>query len=84
MHLATIGGNAICVNADHEQDALDAAVDYAEGRGWEGYFLDPNAKSTNELIEFDDVAWAGNHCRLLPSSEITIQEIPESSVTFGS
>ena len=60
----------IKVNANHEQDALDYAVDYAEEQGWEGYFLDEN-----HGYHENDVIIAGNHGRLLLSHEIHIEKV---------
>lgn len=59
------------VYADHEGDALDYAVDYAEDMGWDGYFLDEVDVPSIE----DDVTYAGNTGRALLSHEITIVDV---------
>jgi hypothetical protein len=64
--------SAICVNADNEQDAADEAADYAEEKGWKGYFLD------NEDLEDyaeDDIITVGNHCLSVLSWELHCAEV---------
>lgn len=66
----------ILINADHEQDALDYAIDYAEDQKWEGLFL------TQEQIEelgkegfLEDYMSGGNHGRYLSSLNVTITKL---------
>ncbi len=68
VHLHEFDTEGILVNADHEQDALDFAVDYAEEQGWEGMFLDPED-------EDEETVYAGNHSRPLSSEHIYIEKI---------
>lgn len=68
--------SAIRVNADNISDALDEAADYADERGWEGYFIDDEAYQ--EMIDEgwdDDIAYAGNAGRPLIAHEIHIDQV---------
>lgn len=76
--------SAICVNADHEQDALDYAVDYAEEQGWLGYFVDETDVRHDKHGEEIDTIRAGNHCLALNMEEVNIRRIPERFVFFPS
>ena len=69
-------GPVVIVNADHEQDALDFAIDYAEEKGYEGLFLDD--ADIDELEQegyLDDYVSGGNHGRYLSSMNVGIEEI---------
>lgn len=73
VHLHEFDTEGILINADHEQDALDYAIDYAEEQKWEGLFL------SNEQIEelekegfLEDYISGGNHGRYLSSLNVTI------------
>lgn len=78
VYLVQQACDGIIVNADHEQDALDFAIDYAEKQGWEGYFLDNDEideridKDTGEVM---DAVCGGNNCRYLNSYEIRIEKL---------
>ena len=63
------------VYANDEQDALDAAVDYAEGKGWDGLFWDED-ESAEEYP--DDFITAGNHGHLLRSDCFIVHPLNES------
>jgi len=58
------------VFADHEGDALDYAVDYADEQGYEGYFV-----ADEDIYDLHDVVYAGNASRALLSHEITIVDV---------
>jgi hypothetical protein len=63
--LTAIGG-PIMVDENTESDAIDAAIDYAESRGWIGYFLDSDAIAELESEGFlDEHYTGGNHCLYL-------------------
>lgn len=64
------------VNADHEQDALDYAIDYAEKEGWEGLFL--SLEETEELEAegfLEDYISGGDHGRYLSSHNVSIRKV---------
>ena len=63
------------VYAYNEQDALDAAVDYAERKGWNGLFWDED-ESVEEYP--DDFITAGNHCHSLRSDCFIVRPLNES------
>jgi hypothetical protein len=70
-------GIPIYVNADHEQDALDFAIDYAEKRKWKDLFL--SDKEVEELREegfLDEHVCGGNHGLYLSEIEVYIAKIP--------
>lgn len=64
------------VYADHEQDALDYAIDHAWSRGWIGYFLD-DADLTEIRIDgfLDDYVSGGNEGRYLSSMNVSIVDV---------
>ena len=64
--------SSILVNADHEQDAADAAADYAESMGWSGYFVPMADIPENEL---EDYCTVGNHCLQVQSEELHIRQV---------
>lgn len=64
-----------CVYAWHEQDALDAAVDYCEQVGWDGLFWDDD-ESVEEYP--DDFVTAGNHSHLLRSDCFYVTQLNET------
>ena len=68
-------GKPICVNADHEQDALDYAVDYAEEQGWSGLFVDEEDIKHDSHENEIDIIRAGNHSLALPAEEVHIKQI---------
>lgn len=63
------------VYAYNGQDALDAAVDYAERKGWNGLFWDED-ESVEEYP--DDFITAGNHCHSLRSDCFIVRPLNES------
>ena len=63
------------VYAYNEQDALDAAVDYAERKGWNGLFWDED-ESAEEYP--DDFITAGNHGHSLRSDCSIVRPLNES------
>ena len=63
------------VYAYNEQDALDAAVDYAERKGWNGLFWDED-ESAEEYP--DDFITAGNHGHSLRSDCFIVRPLNES------
>lgn len=64
------------VNADHEQDAIDAAADFYED--WApGYFIDP--KEVGEYDE-DELTFVGNHGLPVQSHLIWVVKIPNKEV----
>jgi hypothetical protein len=65
----------ILVNADHDDDAVDAAADFADEMGWEGYFLDEK-----DIEDDDDVLRVGNYGRPVDGSQLWIRTIPNSDV----
>jgi len=67
--------SAICVNADNEQDAIDAAADYAEEQGWVGYFLDEADPWVQELAGFGEVSFVGNHGLLIQDTELHVRRL---------
>lgn len=60
----------ILVNADHDGDAVDAAADFAEEMGYEGYFLDEK-----EIEDDEDVLRVGNHGRPVNGGELWVVEV---------
>lgn len=63
------------INADHEQDALDYAVDYLEEQGLEGFFL-TNEEMEEQESEGIELTFAGNHSRALARPDlIRIQKL---------
>ena len=72
VSFADVGGTWFIINADNEQDAVDAAADVAEERGYKGYFLDPEEESEHE----GDVTNVGNHGLPIKASELHIQQLP--------
>ena len=60
-------------NAANAQEALDAAADYCEEMGYEGYFI--SDEDLPEYEKFDEVVYAGNHGRPLVSYEISIFKV---------
>lgn len=78
--LSAIGG-PIIVDECGESDAIDAAIDYAESRGWIGYFLD--AESILELESegfLDEHFIGGNHCLYLSDPGMPhVKRIPRRS-----
>ena len=65
--------NDVIVNADHEQDALNFAIDYAEKQEWEGLFLCSEEIEELEKDGFlDDYVSGGNHGKYLSSLNINI------------
>lgn len=68
-------GDYFLINADNEQDALDAAVDVAEERGYKGYFMDDEEARQAEA-EGESVTFAGNHSLPL-SNEFRIRKLPK-------
>lgn len=63
------------VYAYNEQDALDAAVDYAERKGWYGLFWDED-ESVEEYP--DDFITAGNRSHSLRSDCFIVRPLNES------
>ena len=63
------------VYAYNERDALDAAVDYAERKGWNGLFWDDD-ESVEEYP--DDFITAGNYGHSLRSDCFIIRPLNES------
>lgn len=61
------------VYADYTQEALDIYADYCEQQGWLGYFLDHEVEQ--DLAQYDEVSYLGNHCRPVASNEIFVQEV---------
>jgi hypothetical protein len=64
--------SAICVNASHAQDAVDAAADYAEKHGWMGYFVDYDDVDHEYEEEYCVV---GNHGLYVHCTELHVVEI---------
>lgn len=63
------------VYAYNEQDALDAAVDYAERQGWDSLFWDED----EDVEEYpDDFITAGNHSHSLRTDCFIIHPLNES------
>jgi len=63
------------VYADNAQDAMDAAIDYAEAQGWEGYFLTLEEAQEIEADGFlEDYTCGGNHGRFLSSLNVYLRE----------
>jgi hypothetical protein len=67
--------SAICVNAENEQDAIDAAADYAESQGWMGYFLDADDVDKMTDAEQDDLYYAGNHGLPIDSEQLNVKQL---------
>ena len=65
----------IVVNADNETDAIDFAVDYAEGQNWKGLWLDyqTNNDVIVELEKYGEVGYFGNHC--LPVADYNVHVV---------
>jgi hypothetical protein len=62
----------VLVNADHEEDAVDAAADFGAEYGFRGFFLDED-----EVAEAgDDVLHVGNHGEPVRGSDLWIAEVP--------
>ncbi len=69
-------GPTVIVNADHEQDAMDYAIDHAEDKGYEGLFR--SKEDIEELEEegnLDDYVSGGNHGRYLSSLNVSIEQV---------
>lgn len=69
VHLHEHDTEGLLINADHEQDALDYAVDYAEKQGWEGLFYSQEEIAEKTEQEQENLLFAGNHSRALSSSD---------------
>lgn len=68
--------NNLTINANHEQDAIDFAIDYAEAQGWEGLFLSSEEVAELEAEGFlEDYTSGGNHGRYLNSLDISIVKL---------
>ena len=65
--------DAICVNADHAQDALDFAADYAMEQGWVGYFVDPDDEHYQEWPE--EFSHVGNEGWIVQDTETCIKQL---------
>lgn len=75
----------VAVQAEHEQEALATAIDFAEEEGWEGLFLQD--EDIDELVKdavkdgkdeeeyLNEHAIGGNHSRYLSSPHINIVKI---------
>lgn len=74
--------SAVCVNADNDQDALDAAVDYHEAQGHMGYFVEERDLRRDKDGAEVDMLWAGNHSLAMCVEDVNIRRIPERFVTF--
>ena len=70
-----LGVKQFNVYAYNEQDALDAAVDYAEKKGWNFLFWDDD-ESVEEYP--DDFITAGNYCHQLRSDAFIVRPLNES------
>lgn len=76
IHLSEFDTEGILVNANHEQDALDFAIDYHEEQGNEGLFLSPEEIEKKEQEGFlEDHMSGGNHGRYLSSFNIRIDQL---------
>jgi len=79
VYLSEITGY-LKVNADHEQDALDYAIDYAEEMGWEGLFFSNEEINNMPDEEIDEYICSGNHCRYLNSHNVTIEQVDNRDI----
>jgi len=60
------------INADHEQDALDYLIDWAEENA-PGLLFDQEEEAEEEFL--DDYYCGGNHGRYLSETEISIKTV---------
>ena len=67
--LSAVGG-VLYVFAQDESEVLDIAVDYAEEKGWEGYFCSDEEIDEMSDEEIEELICAGNHSRFLNDDNI--------------